>query len=159
MVSTSRNISCPLAIMSSFSQNCLLLIPIMVSSSSEISLFLFPLGRKFICTSRVKNIEKYVSTIRKSCFQFKKSLKKLKKLVSLSRTMVRLSVIASTSRKNLVIKKQTKQIKPRCYVSNMFQSNEKLLPLVAVDCCLRKWKKMVSSSAKISFYQLKKIVC
>ena len=34
----SQKISCPLAIMSSFSQNCFLLIPIMVSTSSEIAL-------------------------------------------------------------------------------------------------------------------------
>ena len=29
---------------------------------------------------------------------------------------------------------------------------EKLLPLVAVDCCLRKWKKMVSICQKICFH-------
>ena len=28
---------------------------------------------------------------------------------------------------------------------------EKLLPLAAVDCCLRKWKKMVSNSREIIF--------
>ena len=38
MFSTSRKISCPLGRMSCFSQNCFLLIPIMVSSSSKIAL-------------------------------------------------------------------------------------------------------------------------
>ena len=38
VISTSLKVRCPLAIMSSFSQNCFLLIPIMVSSSSEIAL-------------------------------------------------------------------------------------------------------------------------
>ena len=92
IVFTCREISCPLAIMSSFSQNYSLLIPIMVSTSTEIALakkILFLLGRKFIFTSQVKDIEKYVSTIWKSCFHFKKSLKILKKLVSTSRNMIR----------------------------------------------------------------------
>ena len=31
----------------------------------------------------------------------------------------------------------------------------KTASLVAVDCCLRKWKEMVSTSPKISFHQLK----
>ena len=87
--STSRKISCALAIMRSFSQNCFLFFfLIMVSASSEIALtkkILFPIGRKSICANRVKDIEKYVSTIRKSCFHFKKSVKKMKKLVSTSR--------------------------------------------------------------------------
>ena len=38
MVSTSRKISCPLARMSSFSQNCFFFIPKMVSTTSEIAL-------------------------------------------------------------------------------------------------------------------------
>ena len=83
IVFTCREISCPLAIMSSFSQNYSLLIPIMVSTSTENALakkILFLLGRKFIFTSQVKDIEKYVSTIWKSCFHFKKSLKILKKI-------------------------------------------------------------------------------
>ena len=37
----------------------------------------------------------------------------------------------------------------------MFQLNKKLLPLATVDCYFRKWKKIVSTSQRISFYQLK----
>ena len=86
MFCTIQKISFPPARMSSFSKNYFRLIPVMVSTSSEIALF--PLGRKSICNSWVKDIEKYVSAIRKSCFHFKKYLMKL---VSTSRNVVRLS--------------------------------------------------------------------
>ena len=36
----------------------------------------------------------------------------------------------------------------------MFQLKNKLLPLAAVDCCLKKWKKMVSTNQKISYISL-----
>ena len=74
MFSTYQKVSCPPAIMCSFSQICFLLIPTMVTTNG----ILFPLGRKSICTSQVK--DKYVSTIRESCFHFKKSLKKIEKI-------------------------------------------------------------------------------
>ena len=73
MISTSQKIS--------FFQNCFLLIPIMISTSSEIELtkkVLFQLGRKSVCTSQLRNIEKYVSILWKSCFHLKKSLKNFK---------------------------------------------------------------------------------
>ena len=37
----------------------------------------------------------------------------------------------------------------------MFELKEKLLPLVAVDFCLRKWKKMVSLARKSVFVSSK----
>ena len=64
MVFISQKISCPLATISS-SLDCLLLIPIMVSTSSQIALtkkILFPLSRISVSTSRMKDIEKDVST-------------------------------------------------------------------------------------------------
>ena len=92
MACPSRKTSCPLARMSSFFENCFLVILIMVSTSSKMALtkeILFPQGRKSVCTIRIKDYEKYVSTIRKSCFRFKKFLKKSPKLVSTSKNMVR----------------------------------------------------------------------
>ena len=68
MVFTSQKISCLLARISSV-LDFLLLIPIMVATSSKIVLnkkLLFPLRRKFVCTSRIKGTEKYVSTYGKS---------------------------------------------------------------------------------------------
>ena len=61
--------------------DCLLLIPIMVPTGGKIALtkkILFPLTRKFICTSRMKDIEKYASTYRKSA-SFQKIFKKIGK--------------------------------------------------------------------------------
>ena len=49
---------------------------------------LFPLVWKFVCTSPIKHIEKYFSTIRKKLLPFRKYLKKSKKLVSTLRNMV-----------------------------------------------------------------------
>ena len=37
------------------------------------------------------------------------------------------------------------------WLKNMFQLKNELFPLAAVDCCLRKWKKMGSTSQKISY--------
>ena len=37
----------------------------------------------------------------------------------------------------------------------MLKLKKKLLPLTAVDCYLRKWKKMVSTNRWVSFYYLK----
>ena len=93
MASSSQKIRYPLARISSFIENCFLLIPKMVSTSSKIAFFikiLFPQGRKSFCTSRMNDIEKYVSTISKNFFHCKKFLKNRKKLVSTSRNMVRL---------------------------------------------------------------------
>ena len=73
--------------MSCFSQNFFFLIPIMVSSSREIVL-----TQKIHLYFRVKDIDEYVSTIRKSSSHFKKYLKKLKKFVSTSINMVRLKI-------------------------------------------------------------------
>ena len=70
-----------------------LLFTLMISKSSKISLTqknTVSVVRKFVCTSRIKDIEKYTFTIRKHVFHFKKYLKKLKILVSTSRNMVRL---------------------------------------------------------------------
>ena len=41
------------------------------------------------------------------------------------------------------------------WLNNMFQLKKKLVPLATGDCYLRTWKKMVSSSQKISFNYLK----
>ena len=41
------------------------------------------------------------------------------------------------------------------WLNNMFQLKKKLVPLATGDCCLRTWKKMVSTSQKISFNYLK----
>ena len=86
----------------------------LIQQNSADQKILFPLGRKSVCTSRVKDIDKCVSTIRKSCCHFKKYLKKLKKLVSTSRNMVCLkiifpliSIILATYRKKLGIKQLT----------------------------------------------------
>ena len=38
------------------------------------------------------------------------------------------------------------------WLKNMFQLKKKLLPLAAVDCCLRKWKKIVFTNHKVSFH-------
>ena len=80
-----------------------------------------------------------------------------------------ISVIFSSSRKKLGIKKILFPVdkklvftswneKMRDALKNMFQLKKKLLPLVAVDCCMRKWKKMVSTSQKISLHYLKYVL-
>ena len=138
----------------------------MISNSSKIALnkkVLFPQAEE-------KDIEKYASTISKQSFYFKKYLKKSKKIgvhqheygSSLKFDFPQISVIFSVSRKKLGIKKycfqQTKNsfslagMKNR--LKNMFQLKKKLLPLATVDCYLRKWNKMVSTSQRISFHQL-----
>ena len=140
----------------------------MLSTSSKIALtqkMVFPLGRKSVCTSRTRQIEKYLFTIRKSCFNLKKSMKKLKKLVSTSRNMGSslkidfslISIIVSIGRKSLRIKQYCFQQRRRSFptaglkhwLRNLSQLKEKLFLLV------RKWKKMVSTSQQISFHQLK----
>ena len=108
MVTTSQTISCLLARISTFFENCLFLIPIRFSASSKIALtkkILSPLGRKSFSNSWMKDFEKSVSTIWKSCFYFKKSLKKLVFNGSSSKIdFYLISIIVSTSRKNLRIK-------------------------------------------------------
>ena len=67
MIFTSQIFSSSLARISSF-LGCLLIIPIKVSTSRKIAMtkeILFPLSRKYVYTNRMKDIEKYVSTIRK----------------------------------------------------------------------------------------------
>ena len=62
-------------------ENCFLLITIKVSTSSKKFLtkkILFPLARKSVCTSWMRDIEKYVSILRKSCFHFKNLWKNFK---------------------------------------------------------------------------------
>ena len=59
-----------------------LLITLMVSNSSKIAPTkknTIPVGRKFVYTSRIKDIEKYAFTIRKDGFHFKKYLKKIER--------------------------------------------------------------------------------
>ena len=73
IISTGRKSSFPPARISCFFQNCFLLIPIMISTSSKIVLtkrILFPLGAKSVSTSWMKDIEKYVTTIWKRYFYF-----------------------------------------------------------------------------------------
>ena len=108
IVPTSQKISCLLARISSFFENCLFLIPITFSTSSKIALtkkILFPLGRKSFSNSWIKDFEKSVTTIWKSCFYFKKSLKKMVFNGSSSKIdFYLISIKVSTSRKNLRIK-------------------------------------------------------
>ena len=108
MFFATKKISCTLARISSFFQNYFPLIPIMVSTSSKIALtkkILFLLGTKSVSTSWMKDIEKYVATIRKSCCYFKKSLKKLvSNGSSLKIDFYLISIIVSATRKNLRIK-------------------------------------------------------
>ena len=109
LVSTSQKISCPLARINSFFENCFFLIPIMFSTSSKIALtkkILFPLGVKSVSTSWMKDIEKYVTTTRKSCFYFKRFLKKMvSNGASLKTDFYLISIIVSASKKNLRNKK------------------------------------------------------
>ena len=71
------------------------------------------IGRKFVCTSRIKDIEKNTFTIWKRGFHFKKNLKKSEKNSvhqqeygsSLKFDLPKISVIFSISRKKLGIKK------------------------------------------------------
>ena len=108
MFSATQKISCLLARISSFFQNYFLLIQEMVSTSSKIVLtkkILFLLGAKSVSTSWMKDIEKYVATIRKSCLYFKRFLKKLvSNGSSLKIDFPLISIIVSASRKNLIIK-------------------------------------------------------
>ena len=112
MVFTSQKISCPLARISPF-LDCLLLISIMVSTSSKIALtkkILFPLNRKSVCTSRMKDIQKYVSTTRKKCFFTENLWKKRCPLAAvwfvLKNRHSLISLIVSISRKNSEWKKK-----------------------------------------------------
>ena len=66
-----------------------------------------------------------------------------------------ISIIVSTSRKNSQKQyyfQQTKNSFPlariKHWLKNLFLLKNKLLPLVPVACCLRKWKKMVSTCQK-----------
>ena len=105
MISTGRKISFPPARISSFFQNYFYLILIMVSTSSKIALtkkILFPRGTRSCFNSWMKDIEKYVATIWKSCFYFKTFLKKLlSNGSSLRIDFPLISIIVSASRKNL----------------------------------------------------------
>ena len=129
MISTSQKVSCTLAIMSCFSQNCFFLIPTMVSTSSKIVL------TKIYCFHYAENpfvLAGWRILINTFPLYGKaaSALKKLKKLVSTSRNMVRL---------------KTDFPLISVIVFRLFQ----------VDCCLRKWKKIVFTRPKISFHWLK----
>ena len=79
----------------------------MVSTSSKIPLtkkILFPLGAKSVSTSWMKDIEKYVTTIWKSCFYFKKFLKKMESNGAKTDFYL-ISIIVSANKKNLRNKK------------------------------------------------------
>ena len=134
----------------------------MISNSSKIALtkkIFVSVVRKFFCTSRIKNIEKYFFNIQKHGFHVKNYIKKLKKIgvhqqeysSPLKFNFPQISVISSfffpfsISTKNLISLDGIND-----WLKNMFQLKKKLLPLAAVDCCLRKWKKMVSTSQEIS---------
>ena len=92
--------------------------------------------------------------------------KNRQKMVSTSRSIVCLykltppsSIILSTRRKKLGIKQycfqQTKNsfllAEMKDCLKNMSPLKEKLLPLAPIDCYLRKWKEIVSTSRKNSF--------
>ena len=90
MVSSSQKINLPLATISFFFLFCFLLIPIMVSTNSKIALNKKTASnrKKSAYTSRMKDIETYISIIRKNYFHFKESLKIILKMVSTRRIMV-----------------------------------------------------------------------
>ena len=156
IVPTSQKISCLLARISSFFENCLFLIPITFSTSSKIALtkkILFPLGRKSFSNSWIKDFEKSVTTIWKSCFYFKKSLKKMVFNGSFSKIdFYLISIIVSTSRKNLRIKQyhlqQTKNMIPLARMKHWLKN---MLRLAAIS----EKRKMISTSRKIRFPQQK----
>ena len=81
----------------------------MVSTSSKIALtkkILFPLGAKSFSTTWMKDIEKYITTIWKSSFYFKKFLKKMVSNDASSKTdFYLISIIVSANKKNLRNKK------------------------------------------------------
>ena len=167
MVSTSQKINCSFARMSCFIENYFLIIKVMLSNRNKIALtkkILFPLGRKFVvCTSRIKDIEKYVPMLKISEIIEKIGVNQHEYGSSLKIGFPQISVIFSISRKILGIKKilfpVDKKLASTCrnkdWQKNMFQLKEKLLPPAAVDCSQRKWKEMLSTSQKISFLQLK----
>ena len=77
----------------------------MISNSSKIAdqKNTASVGKKSVCTSRIKDVEKHASTIRQHGLHFKKYLEKSKKLVSASRMMVRLwNLISSNFRNNFL---------------------------------------------------------
>ena len=145
----------------------------MISNSSKIAdqKITVSMGRKSVCTTWIKDIEKYASTIPKHDFHFKKYLVKSKKVgvhqqeygPSLKFDFPQISVKISIRRKKLGIKKILFPVDKNSFsiagmkdwLQIMFQLKKKLLLLVAVDLCLRKWKKMISTSQKISFHQFK----
>ena len=71
-----------------------------------------------------------------------------------------ISVILSISRKDYEIKKILFPVDKKLIFTSRNEGlaekyvpvEEKMLPLAAGDCCLRKWKKMVSTSQKPSFH-------
>ena len=140
IVPTSQKISCLLARISCFSENCLFLIPITFSTSSKIALTkktLFPLGRNSFSNSWIKDFEKSVTTIWKSCFYFKKSLKKMVFNGSSSKIdFYLISIKVSTSRKNLRIKQYR------------FQQTKNLIPLARVKYWLKNMLQLAAISEK-----------
>ena len=153
IISTGRKSSFPPARISCFFQNCFLLIPIMVSTSSKIVLtkkILFPLGAKSVSTSWMEDIEKYVTTIWKSCFYFKKFLKKkwcpmvpLYKLTftsfqsqsPLAKTISETKNSCSSRQKILVSSDRYEELAEK-YA--LVKGKDKLLPLATAHQCLKK---------------------
>ena len=111
--------------------------------TSEIALtkkILFSLGRKSVSTSQIKDIEKSIATICKSCCYFKKSLKKLvSNGSSLKIDFPLISIIVSASRKNLRIKQYCfQQTKNLISLARMKYWLKNMLQLAAIS---EKWRK------------------
>ena len=107
----------------------------------------------------MKDNEKYVSTIRKNCLYFKNLWKKQKYWCPLEGIWFAFKNWLSPNFNNSFRWQKKTQNKVRLFLADEVLISTKmkdwLLPLVAVDYCLRKRKKMVSTSQKISFNQLK----
>ena len=96
-----------------------------------------PLGRKSVSTSQMKDIQKSVTTIRKNCCYFKKSLKKLvSNGSSLEIDFTLISIIVSACRKNL-------RIKQYC-----FQQTKNLISLAGTKYCLKNMLQLAALSEK-----------
>ena len=142
LVSTSQKISCPRARINSFFENCLFLI--MFSTSSKIALtkkkILSSLRRKSFSNSWIKDTEKCIATIQKSCCYLKKFLKKLvSNGSSLKIDFPLISIIVSASRKDLRIKQYCfQQTKNLISLARMNYWLKYMLQLAAIS---EKWKK------------------
>ena len=134
MISTSQKFSCLLAIIRFFLENC------------------FPPHSNGFNQQKISSDQKAQSPLDKKSV----STNRMKDL--LKNTFPLYGKAASTGIKQYYFQ-QTKSSFPLAgindWLENMLQLKEKLLPLAAANCCLRKWKKLVSASQKTSFHQLK----